>query len=101
MRPLAAAFLISAAVLAIAAQPGGNGNQATQLFNKATEQYNARQYDAAIADYTEYIKLRPDSSAAYFNRGLALYNEAQLAPTEPLYRQAADADIAAVILVSS
>jgi tetratricopeptide (TPR) repeat protein len=88
-RSLATAFLISAAALSIAAQPGANGDQAAQLFNKATEQYNARQYDAAIANYTEYLKLNPNSSAAYFNRGLSLYNKAQLAPTEALYRQAA------------
>lgn len=88
MRLAMSGFAILAAVAIISAQPSVD-QRATQIFNKAIEQYNARQYDAAIANYTEYLKLKPNSSAAYFNRGLALYNKSQASPSEPLYRQAA------------
>lgn len=88
-RSLALSLLIFVAAALAVGQTATADERATQLFNKATDQYTARQYDAAIANYTEYLKLRPNSSAAYFNRGLSLYNKAQAAPTEPLYRQAA------------
>lgn len=89
IRPVALFILLVSASASVTAQPSSTDERATQLFNKATEQYTARQYDAAIANYTEYLKLKPNSSAAYFNRGLSLYNKAQAAPTEALYRQAA------------
>lgn len=73
---------------ALFGQPTATDQRATELFNKAIQQYEARQYDAAIANYTEYLKIKPNSSSAYFNRGLALYNKAQASPSEPLYRQA-------------
>ncbi|QQS32055.1 MAG: tetratricopeptide repeat protein [Acidobacteriota bacterium] len=89
MRYLAALFLLSAGVMSFQAQPATADQQATQLFNRASEQLTAGQNDAAIANFTEYLRLKPNSSAAYYNRGLALYNKAQIAPTEALYRQAA------------
>jgi len=30
-----------------------------------------RDYDQAIADFTETVRLKPDSAQAYFNRGIA------------------------------
>jgi serine/threonine protein kinase len=41
---------------------------ATNLFNQARNETEAKQYDKAIADYTEAIRLKPDYAEAYSNR---------------------------------
>lgn len=45
--------------------------QATQIFIRGNTNYNNRNYEVAIADYSEYIKIYPNSPDAYYNRGLA------------------------------
>ena len=44
---------------------------AEQFFEHGLEKYNAGDYQGAIADYTEAIRLQPDYAAAYYSRGLA------------------------------
>src|SRR5439155_12488105 len=45
-------------------------------------------FDAAIADYTEAIRLKPNDPAAYFNRGLALIRKGQPAEALPDFDRA-------------
>jgi len=67
----------SVATASASPQPTQNGetpNQstattnATNLFNQARNETEAKQYDKAIADYTEAIRLKPDYAEAYSNR---------------------------------
>ena len=70
---------------------------------RADEYQHSKQYDKAIADYNEDIRLRPDSSMAYCNRGYAYLQEAaqnkiwsENYKTRPVpFRNAADAATAA------
>ncbi len=62
--------------------------QASALFKSATEKYNKSQYDAAIVDYTEYLKIRPTVAAGWFNRGLAYKHKADAALSQADYRKA-------------
>lgn len=48
--------------------------RATQIFVRGNTNYNNRNYEAAIADYSEYIKTYPNSPDAHYNRGLAYNN---------------------------
>jgi tetratricopeptide (TPR) repeat protein len=43
-------------------------------FKRAEQEMEAKQYDQAIADYSEVIRLKPDYAAAYYNRGNAYYD---------------------------
>src|SRR6202008_504128 len=45
----------------------------TEAFNRAEHDTDAKQYDKAIADYTEAIRLKPDYADAHYNRGNAYY----------------------------
>jgi tetratricopeptide (TPR) repeat protein len=47
------------------------GNPMEDPFDLADKEFDRGEYDRAIADYTEAIRLRPDDSAAYHNRGNA------------------------------
>jgi tetratricopeptide (TPR) repeat protein len=42
---------------------------AADYINRATRNYEAREYDRAIADFTEAIRLDPQSAAAHLGRG--------------------------------
>lgn len=64
--------------------------RAKVLFDQGLANYERRQYDAAIANYTEYLKIRPSEPAAWFNRGLARYYKTLASPNEAGYRQAAE-----------
>jgi len=44
---------------------------ATEAFLRAQLEANKKQYDRAIADYTEVIRLRQGDSVAYSNRAAA------------------------------
>jgi len=48
--------------------------RATEIFLRGNTNYNNRNYEAAVADYSEYIKIYPTSPDAYYNRGLAYSN---------------------------
>ena len=50
--------------------------------------YRKRDYDRAIADYSEQIKLNPDDVGAYLNRGDALRSKGELASAGEDYGQA-------------
>ncbi|HCA58436.1 MAG TPA: hypothetical protein DEP46_10670, partial [Blastocatellia bacterium] len=70
--------------------------RAKVLFDQGLANYERKQYDAAIANYTEYLKIRPNEPAAWFNRGLARYYKTLASPNEAGYRQAA-ADVSQAI----
>ena len=44
-------------------------NNASYYSKRGTAHYNLGQYQRAIEDYSEAIRLKPDYSLAYFNRG--------------------------------
>src|SRR5260370_634555 len=46
----------------------------TEAFKRAEHDMDAKQYDKAIADYTEAIRLNPDYGGAYYSRGNAYYD---------------------------
>jgi tetratricopeptide (TPR) repeat protein len=62
-------FLVSAVMTA--GQSAAQLKRATELFNQGTAAYKNEQWDQAIRNYTEYLKIRPTVSDAWFNRGLA------------------------------
>jgi tetratricopeptide (TPR) repeat protein len=57
----------------IAAQPAVTTEQlsAEASFERANRAYESKDYDQAIADYDAAIRLNPQYTAAYFNRGTA------------------------------
>jgi len=87
-------FLVSA-VLTFG-QSAAQLKRATELFNQGTAAYQNDQWDQAIANYTAYLKIRPDVSAAWFNRGLARkrkgsdYSQNTGPATQMLLEEAAD-----------
>lgn len=44
-------------------------------YNRGLAYYKLRNYDAAIADFSEVINNNPEDSEAYYNRGLAKYGK--------------------------
>jgi len=53
------------------------GMSARQYFDRAEEHRNKGDYDRAIADYTEAIRLNPQDALAYNNRGVSYHNGKQ------------------------
>ena len=60
------------------------GNAAKEIFMKAEEYskrggkyFNERNFDGAIADFTEVIRLEPDNPFAYYKRGMSYTNKKQ------------------------
>lgn len=49
--------------------------RAVALTNRGSARYRQKDFDAAIADLDEAIKLNPKLSGAYFNRGTAYYRK--------------------------
>ncbi|KAI9131342.1 serine/threonine-protein kinase [Acaryochloris sp. CCMEE 5410] len=50
-----------------------SGESATAFIRRGDAKYNRRDYEDAIADYSEAIRLSPDSAQAYLGRGNARY----------------------------
>jgi len=80
------------------AQPADVLKRATEASKLGAEQFKNSQYDAAIVSYSEYIKLRPNASLGWYNRGISYYQRASLNPTQADYRQAI-ADISQAIKI--
>jgi tetratricopeptide (TPR) repeat protein len=47
---------------------------------RAEAHYSRKDYDQAIADFTQAIELSPQDDVSYYNRGLAYYNKGELDP---------------------
>jgi len=56
---------------AIASDLFGNKPSATDAYDRGKEFYRIGNYNQAIAEFTEWIQLNPDSSVGYYNRGNA------------------------------
>jgi tetratricopeptide (TPR) repeat protein len=50
-----------------------NQEKAKEWYEKGNTAFDAKNYDRAIADYTQAIELNPKFAGAYYNRGLAFY----------------------------
>ena len=88
-----AAFLLT---IATYAQPPEQLKRASELWKQGVEHFQAQRYNAAIASFDEYLKLRPDAAAGWYNRGISYFERAANAPLEKDYRQAV-ADISQAI----
>lgn len=84
----------------VIAQSAADQQRALQIFQQALDKYTKGQYDAAIADYTAYLKIRPDDAGGWFNLALARYYKTQANPNEAGYRQAA-ADVSQAIKLNA
>jgi tetratricopeptide (TPR) repeat protein len=51
-----------------------DGMTAKNYFDRAYDKHEAGDYEGAIADYTESLKLNPHDHLAWYNRGLGYYN---------------------------
>ncbi|GHT85531.1 hypothetical protein FACS1894137_09920 [Spirochaetia bacterium] len=57
------------------AAPANTNQDAVLHYEKGNASYNRGDYDMAIADYTEAIRLDPNYANAYYNRGVAYENK--------------------------
>ncbi|HMT06647.1 MAG TPA: tetratricopeptide repeat protein [Pyrinomonadaceae bacterium] len=81
------AFVLVFSFAAANAQPTDQ-ERASALWKQGVTNFEARRYDAAISNFNEYLKIRPDAAAGWFNRGISYYERAANAPLESDYRQA-------------
>ncbi len=96
-RSLFSAFFLSLLFSFIAvAQPADQLKRASELFKSGVDKYQKGQYDAAIVDYTEYLKIRPGVATAWFNRALAYKQRADATTSKQDYERA-DADFTQAI----
>jgi Flp pilus assembly protein TadD len=61
--------------------------QADEAFARGSEALDQHQYDTAIAEFTEAIRLDPQDDAAYFNRGYAYDKKKEYAKAVSDYRE--------------
>ena len=66
-------FLI--AFIGIAAAAFAQSSEAKEAFDRGRAAENAKNYDQAIKEYTEAIRLDSNYASAYYNRGLAYFNK--------------------------
>ena len=71
--------LILGLSIVLAASLGGCGptteEKVQNLFQSASDWEDKGDYDQAIKDYSEAIKLKPGLADAWYNRGVAYYTE--------------------------
>jgi tetratricopeptide (TPR) repeat protein len=63
------------------ASTGGNyetSSSASFFFDRGNALLDRQEYDSAIADFTEAIRLNPNYAAAYNNRGVAHYRKGDI-----------------------
>ena len=65
---------------------------ATEWFNEGDEKHNAGDFDGAIKSYDEAIKLNPDYTAAYNDRGIAWKNKKEYDKAIENYNKAIELD---------
>lgn len=87
-RCLSILALVIAAFVSSQAQTAEQLKRASELFKQGTENYKNNRDDAAIADFTEYLKIRPTVAAAWFNRGIAYKQKADAVLSQADYRKA-------------
>ena len=69
---------IAACTRAIASRRYSGSNLAKIYKNRGNAYYDKKDYDRAIADYSEVIRLDPKYALAFYNRGLAYYDKGDL-----------------------
>lgn len=68
---------IAACTRAIASGQLSTSNLATTYFNRGCEYRAKEEYDTAIADFNQALKLDPNMTQAYNNRAVALYDKGE------------------------
>jgi tetratricopeptide (TPR) repeat protein len=66
-------YLISVLLISFAGYGQTDDQMAKEYFNKGCEKVSSKNYNDAIADFTEAIKRAPGFKQAYENRGVAKY----------------------------
>jgi tetratricopeptide (TPR) repeat protein len=79
----------SAAPPATPSPPVDETQNAEFYYNRGYEFYNKQDYDTAIADYTEAIRLNPNQAYVYTNRGNAYKAKGDTARANADYAEAA------------
>ena len=87
----AAGYLAFASVALFYLFPG-TPRGAWDYVNRGNEHLERGEYDTAIADYTEAIRLAPNDPAPYYNRGLILVQKGQHAEALPDLDRAIELD---------
>src|SRR5690349_6555176 len=67
---------LSAMMLLLVASAGAQ--TAKEFFYLGNDAYQKNDYDAAVSNYTEAIRLSPDRGVAYFSRGQAYFAKSDL-----------------------
>lgn len=89
-------LVLAALALPVRSQTAEQLKRASELFKQANGDYSAGRNDAAIAGYTEYLKIRPTASTGWYNRGLAYMQKADAAMSQTDYERA-EADFSQAI----
>lgn len=82
-------YLAFICILAIAVIIQGQPTDGNAIFTRAVEKIKTKDYDGAIQDFTEVIRLTPNASGAYLNRGICFYFKKAAEPKKS-YQEEAD-----------